>query len=643
MRVLKKYTGLIIAVCTLAVCILVFFLYAANRPHLPQPTAQGGFLDLSGWDFEKDGNVKLDGEWEFYWNQLLYPKDFQSLPKADNYMFVPSAWSGRMGNNQLTDKGFATYRLKIRLGDEPIYMGIKTVSIRMSCRIFIDGVEVLSSGIPATPEAGYVTANIPRTVSFSPVGNEVEIIVQVADFDYKAGGIVQSISLGSSTQITGVMTRSNVVGAFVSAFLLAAGTYYLLVYMGRRKNIGTLYFGIYCILTACFTMIYGDKILLQAFPDLPYVTMLRLQNMLLDLSVVFVCLFVNQMAALLPKWYVAGITYTMLGHIIAYWALPLAVVTSVETLFLALGTSVYLIVSIMLTVALARNRCGSLGRAGATLLLMAFLCALVVFTSGTLYVNNMLNSNIGTIVFVVFVLLISGLLSRQYNEAYNMIENMNVHLVEADKLKDELMKTQLSFLQAQIKPHFLYNSLTVLSALSTRNPKRTKELLYDLSDYLRGSFQFENTSGLTPLSGELATIRAYLSIEKERFQNKLRVEWDIDETVDAPVPVLAIQPLVENALRHGILKRPQGGTVRIGVKRDGGFAVIRVEDDGVGIPADRVKGLLDDQARPSGVGLRNIHRRMLLSYGHGLEIESKEDKGTTVTMRIPNQPRGGTT
>ena len=643
MAMIKKHKRIVIATCTVVIVVISLFSYISQTPSPAQPVAKQGYLDLSAWDFQKNGNVMLDGEWEFYWNQLLYPKDFQVPSSADGYMLVPSEWSGRIGNTQLTDKGFATYRLRVRLGNELVYMGIKTVSIRMSCRVFIDGVEVLTSGVPTTSEAGYVTANIPRTVSFNPTGNKVEIVVQVADFDYKAGGIVQSISLGSSAQITGAMTRSNVVGAFVSAFFLASGTYYLLVYLGRRKNISSLYFGIYCILTACFTMIYGDKILLQAFPDLPYVTMLRVQNMLLDLSVIFVCLFVNQMTALLPRWYVVGIAFAMLGYIVAYWVLPLAVVTSVETLFLILGTSVYLIVSIMLAVALVRNRCGSLGRAGAALLLMAFLCALVVFTTGTLYVNNMLSSNVGNIVFVVFVLLISGLLSRQYNEAYNIIENMNVHLMEMDKLKDELMGTQLSFLQAQIKPHFLYNSLTVISALSIRDPKRTKELLYDLSDYLRGSFQFENTSGLTPLSGELATVRAYLSIEKERFQSKLRVEWDVDETVGVPVPVLAIQPLVENALRHGILKRPQGGTVRISVKRDGVFAVICVEDDGVGIAAERMPGLLDGQAQPSGVGLKNIHRRMILSYGHGLEIESRENKGTTVTMKIPYQPGGETT
>ena len=155
-------------------CLMAFVLFTAFAParyttQLVAPNASGGYLDASEWDFSQSGPIKLDGEWEFYWNQLLYPKDFQSSPKADGYMLVPSAWSGYVGNNQLTDKGFATYRLRVRLGDEPVYMGIKTVSIRMSYRMFIDGTLVLSSGNPASsPQAGYVTANVPHNVSFNP-------------------------------------------------------------------------------------------------------------------------------------------------------------------------------------------------------------------------------------------------------------------------------------------------------------------------------------------------------------------------------------------------------------------------------------------------------------------------------------------
>ena len=203
-----------------------------------------------------------------------------------------------------------------------------------------------------------------------------------------------------------------------------------------------------------------------------------------------------------------------------------------------------------------------------------------------------------------------------------------------------MVTTELSFLQAQIKPHFLYNSLSVIAALSTREPVRAKELLYDLSDYLRGSFNFENYNGITPLSGELNTIRAFLSIEKERFRDKLKVVYDIEEGIDISIPMLSIQPLIENALRHGILKKPGGGTVTLSVKNIENNVVIAVQDDGIGMPDAKLQEILEQKTSGAGVGLKNIQRRLILHYGQGLDIQSKEGQGTTVTMQIPRSTGG---
>ncbi|AFM41581.1 PAS domain S-box [Desulfosporosinus acidiphilus SJ4] len=209
-------------------------------------------------------------------------------------------------------------------------------------------------------------------------------------------------------------------------------------------------------------------------------------------------------------------------------------------------------------------------------------------------------------------------------------------LVQLKESVSELVAKELSFLQAQIKPHFLYNTLNVITALCNKAPLRAKELLYDFSDYLRGSFDFENLNGMTPLSTELSTIQAYLSIEMERFENKLRVEYDIDETLDISVPLLTIQPLVENAIRHGILKKAKGGTLKLSIKNRDKYVIIKVQDDGIGIPPDKLADLLNSKISQVGVGLKNIQRRLMLSYGEGLDIQSEENQGTIITMKIPN-------
>lgn len=207
-----------------------------------------------------------------------------------------------------------------------------------------------------------------------------------------------------------------------------------------------------------------------------------------------------------------------------------------------------------------------------------------------------------------------------------------VQLKEAIELR---LSAELSFLQAQIKPHFLFNSISIIAALCTKEPQRAKELLYHLSDYLRGSFNFEQYNGVTSLADELATLHAYVAIEKERFGGRLKIEYDVDDNIELSLPMLVIQPLVENALRHGILKKLDGGTVKLSVQQTEGYAVITIQDDGVGIPHSQLVRLLEQTAVKSGVGLINIHRRMIFHYGEGLVIESEVDKGTTVKMRIP--------
>lgn len=246
--------------------------------------------------------------------------------------------------------------------------------------------------------------------------------------------------------------------------------------------------------------------------------------------------------------------------------------------------------------------------------------------------NNLFVQHFMLIAAAVEALLIFAAL---VDRAKVLLEEKQQALKLFQEAEENRKKAEISFLRAQIKPHFLYNTLSVISALIVKKPLRAKELLHHLSDYLRGSFHFENNNGITMLSGELETTRAYLTIEKERFRDKLTVEYHIDEFVNIPIPLLSIQPLVENALRHGIFKKPEGGIIRITVKRKNDDVIIRVQDNGVGIPEEKLVTILNQDNGAMGVGLWNINERLMLLYGHGLEIDSREGCGTSVTFRIP--------
>ncbi|MCD9024632.1 ATP-binding protein [Cohnella silvisoli] len=991
-----------------------------------QPLARQGYLDLSGWDFGRDGAVKLDGEWEFYWNKLLMPDDFRSgalSPSSREFVRVPAAWTNA-ALHKTTNYGAATYRLRVKIKDHDELLGLKMTSIRMSNRIFVNGVEVGGSGRPGLTKPDYAMSNRPYATAFTPQRNELDITIQVANFDYKAGGIVQSLYLGHSSEIMSMSSRLTIINTLVAACLFVSGLYYLFVYIGRREDLSFLYYSGYCLTGGLYEMMYGEKLMLQLFPHWPADILFRLQNAMMYASIVLVLMFLREiMSHLLPRWMLLTILVFMGGYAVFYLLLPLDVVTRAENVFLLLGLLLYVWIVLLLLAALLRGRYGRLERQGVIYLLVAFICVILSFADGMLYVNNMKSDNyVGNASYAMFTLITSLILSRHYNNAFRTMEDMNARLLSLDKLKDEflantshdlrtplngminltqsvlkqsgdrlkpshredlqiavtagrrlnkliddilvisslkagaislhlvsvdvrrtagtvlevlkpqadaqsirlinsipaalpavmadpdrlrqvyynllgnalkfttsgsvevggrlngtmlelwvadtgkgiaaeelqfifqsfyqvdsgdhrsvqgtglglpiakqlvelhggtiavssvpdkgsrfsftlpasnvmsrslpadrpregeaevvataeealnrqiegngkrngrysiliaeddaasmkallnlltdedaaietvrdgrhamdridsrrkydlvildimmpgmtglqvlrgirehfsmielpvllltaktrkeeiragleagandyiakpfeseeliarvhtllqlrtsvgaLVTAELSFLQAQIKPHFLYNALSVISSLSTREPGRSKELLLYLSDYLRGCFSFDNQDGLISLAEELRTVEAYLTIEKERFKERLTVIYDIDPDIDIAVPMLMIQPLVENAVRHGLMGRVEGGTVRLSVRQEQDCVRLIVEDDGAGIEENRLEELLRG-GTDRGVGLTNINKRVQAIYGTGLQIESRPGAGTKVSITIP--------
>lgn len=200
----------------------------------------------------------------------------------------------------------------------------------------------------------------------------------------------------------------------------------------------------------------------------------------------------------------------------------------------------------------------------------------------------------------------------------------------------ERLRMEAAYLQAQIQPHFLFNTLNSIMALGDIDTTKMNELVEAFSTYLRISFDFWNSERLVPLEHELTLVRSYLYIEKERFEDRLNVVWEVETNEGLQLPPLTIQPLVENAVKHGILSKFEGGTVRIRIADDGGYSTVTISDDGAGIEEDQARVLLDGERRSGrGIGLLNTHRRLKQQYGDGLSIHSGPGAGTSISFRIP--------
>ncbi|WP_100401606.1 hybrid sensor histidine kinase/response regulator [Bacillus sp. FJAT-42315] len=200
------------------------------------------------------------------------------------------------------------------------------------------------------------------------------------------------------------------------------------------------------------------------------------------------------------------------------------------------------------------------------------------------------------------------------------------------------LRMEAALLQAQIQPHFLFNALNTIASLSTLDTSRMVSLLEHFGQYLRASFDLKNLQKFVPLENELQLLRSYLYIEKERFGNRLQVHWEVDEQLKVEIPPLSIQPLVENAVKHGVLQRARGGTVWIKIVDYVAYTEISIKDDGVGMSEKRVEQVLSGQNDSSrGIGLFNTNRRLQQLYGEGLQIRSVVNEGTEVCFTIPRK------
>ncbi|OMD52162.1 ATP-binding protein [Paenibacillus odorifer] len=203
---------------------------------------------------------------------------------------------------------------------------------------------------------------------------------------------------------------------------------------------------------------------------------------------------------------------------------------------------------------------------------------------------------------------------------------------------NDRLRMEGAYLQAQIHPHFLFNTLNSIMSLSDFDTAKMRELSDAFTTYLRISFDFLNAGKLVTLSQELELVENYIYIQQQRFEERLHVEWKVDANLEMLMPPLTIQPLVENAVRHGVLSRAKGGTLRIHIETRADAVHFNIVDTGIGMDEAQVSMLLNPNGyKNQGIGLLNTDRRLTQLYGRGLQIQSIPGLGTTVSFIIPDK------
>ena len=212
-----------------------------------------------------------------------------------------------------------------------------------------------------------------------------------------------------------------------------------------------------------------------------------------------------------------------------------------------------------------------------------------------------------------------------------------IQISKGERQAKLLVSAEVKALQAQINPHFLFNALNTISYYCRKQPETAKRLIGHLGNYYRNHLAAPDS--FVTLNKELQYVDDYIKIEMARFGDRLIVLYQIEPDCNIVVPPLILQPLVENAVKHGINPKEAGGSIRITGEYLENAMKLTVEDDGVGMEPEFVENLLKQDAQRTSIGLSNVHQRLVAIYGPdcGLKIESKKDIGTTVSLIIPQR------
>jgi two-component system, LytTR family, sensor kinase len=223
---------------------------------------------------------------------------------------------------------------------------------------------------------------------------------------------------------------------------------------------------------------------------------------------------------------------------------------------------------------------------------------------------------------------------RVVEEAASLVSAQVELSVVADQER-RLAQAELRALRAQISPHFIYNALAAVAGEIHDRPEEARELLIDFAQFTR--YLFRDGRSYVTLGEEIEHVERYLRLEQARFRDILHVTIDVpEETRGTVVPAMSVQPLVENAVRHGVERQAGSGRVAISARRVGGDVELRVSDDGVGIEPERLQAVLAGAG--GGIGVSNVDARLRATFGerYALRIESDVGHGTTAVMTVPN-------
>ncbi|KMT21860.1 ATP-binding protein [Clostridium cylindrosporum] len=568
--------------------------------------AKKGKMDLTNWDFGRDGIIRLDGEWEVYEGRLLTPKDFKGIgnlkPLPTGYVKLTLSPIHNEEGFNLSPKGVRTYRLNITLKNTKDILGLKVENIKMSNRVFINSKLEGQSGNPAFKDKGYKPNTAPYSTYFAIDGNKLQIILQVANFDYPFQGYLYKLHLGLQEHISLVTTTKISLEMAVTICAFFFSIYYLSIYSMSKKDKSYLYWGINIITIMIALFVSGQMILVELLPRIPFYAFIKLKQLAYMLRILSLIGIVNQINKNiirkneLKAVKIIGISYITVVLITSY-----SISVYIDSVIYIPMICFLIILTTRLATDIFKNKKEALDRKESTLFVHCMISIIINAINNQLYSFNLVYSRlIGSSALGFFMIYMAYILSNRYFLAYRNMESMADRLMQMDIIKDEFITKTSYELKAP-----LYGIVKISETIIREN----RELL-DNSDFnkiimlrsmaLRLSGIVNNTLDVTllrnnqlKLSISFVDIMVCANIVVEGFKyitqkKDIEITNNIRESVMVKGDKNKIGQVLFNLINNAV-ENMDKGKIEINIKKQGSRVSISVEDTGFGISLEKIE------------------------------------------------------
>ncbi|MBM6619627.1 sensor domain-containing diguanylate cyclase [Bacillus suaedaesalsae] len=440
--------------------------------------ADKGNISLDKWNFEEEGPVKLRGEWGIYWKELLTPDKIYK----NNATFVnfPHHWVGSTINGEvIPGRGYATYFLEISVSENQLGkpMGIYIPSISNSAKLWINNEIKLDIGKTGTTKDDSIPLVDPTTIYFNPEQTKITIVLQIANFHEKKGGIFNDIILGDAEDITKIINSRIAKDMFLVGSLSIFGLYHIIIFLLRKKDKGALAFGIFSLLISIRTLIVGEAILVDIFPNFSWFWHRKIEYWSISVSIVTFIIFLSHV---FPKHSNNKFSklFQMIALIYSIFVLvsePIIFTHTIQYLQLVMVTMIGYVIFVFYREMKDQTP-------GVKILLISMFVLAITVLNDILYYNEIIHTgDYTTIGFFFFILAQSTILAISYAKTFQKVEAMSTSLIELNNTLEEkvqlrtaeLKQSQFELEKANSKLHELSN-LDSLTNIPNRRSLDTK-------------------------------------------------------------------------------------------------------------------------------------------------------------------------